>query len=50
MKKQISNEDIEKQIKQDPKFKRELARRSFYWFFTIYRIISAKFLLVVGYR
>ena len=36
MKKQISNEDIEKQIKQDPKFKRELARRSFYWFFTIY--------------
>lgn len=32
----INNIDIEKQIKKDPKFKRELARRSFYWFFILY--------------
>ena len=34
--KQINNSAIEKQIKKDPKFKRELARRSHYWFFHIY--------------
>ena len=36
MKKQISKRNIEKQIRKDPKFKRELARRSHYWFFIIY--------------
>lgn len=36
MKKQINSKDIEKQIKKDPKFRRELARRSHYWFFIIY--------------
>jgi len=36
MKKQVSKRDIEKQIKKDPKFRRELARNSHYWFFIIY--------------
>ena len=36
MKKKISNSDIEKQIKKNPAFRRKLARKSFYWFFTIY--------------
>ena len=34
--KQINNTGIEKMIKKDPKFRRELARRSHFWFFHIY--------------
>ncbi len=36
IKKKISKTDIEKLIKKYPKFRRGLARRSLYWFFTIY--------------
>ncbi len=34
--KKITNFDIQKLVRNNPKFKRKLAINSFYWFFTIY--------------
>lgn len=41
--KQISSSYIEKMIKEDPKFRMELARRSHFWFFHIYLAHYVKF-------